>query len=460
MITEYEGLSGGAALRRALDNIANARGVKVKQTEIRLADERMSEEQGVLFHKMLQYAYDGGIRFGLSAGQIDIPTTEPRTPRELDLWVFTLLDQVIMESKTTLKQQLVGEILGQLSQDDCDLVYKILDKDLRAGINASTIDKAIPDLLAKFDVMLAKPFAARHVKSWPVYVEPKFDGLRCIAEVNCAAGTVEFLTRSGKLIESLELFKPETLAFARAIDKGGSVTLDGEVTSGSFLESMSSVRKSKEQVEEGNFHIFDVLHRSAPGLSPLMLNDEQLEQQGALKMRRAALERAFKTLSKPSFVRITNKYLASSEDEVYALYERHRDEGMEGVIVKDSDSYYTKKRSASWLKIKAEETLDLPVVGAFEGTGQFAGQLGGLIVLNGEVEVKVGSGFSAEQRKDYWEAIQQDSERIANGERDRCRLIDCPVEVQFQEQLPSGSLRHPVFVRLRRDKQMAGAGAF
>lgn len=69
-----------------------------------------------------------------------------------------------------------------------------------------------------------------------------------------------------------------------------------------------------------------------------------------------------------------------------------------------------------------------------EGTGKYAGMLGALIVDNGKAEVEVGSGFTDAERREFWE-----------------NPPEC-IEIKYQEELPSGSLRFPVFVRARDDK--------
>lgn len=453
-------------LWKVINNIADKRSAKEKQKLLASAWNGWDDEHRRLLEETLKYTYDSSIRFGISMNNVAQPTTRARSPKEFGSWVFVLLDQVMAESSIDGKRALLEAELGNMSDEGRELLSRIVSKDMRAGFGETIINKVFPTLLSKFDVMLAKPFAARHVDSWPVLVEPKLDGLRVIAIADTSARSVEFYTRSGKSISSLDKLKTEVLAFAQQFcegDKDRTVAFDGEVTSGSFLESLSSVRKSSEQMKEGTYHVFDVLTR-APGLSPIALTDVDLQEQGTQLQRRQRLQAGFtalkKHIPKPEFVTITSSYTAGSEDEVFTLYNACRDAGLEGVIVKDPTAFYVKKRSISWMKIKAEETIDLPVIGAFEGMGKYAGSLGGLIVSHKGVSVNVGSGFSDDQRHEYWQAMKEDQIHVERGERSKCQLIDCPIEVQYQEIMPSGSLRHPVFVRLRRDKMMGMVGAF
>lgn len=447
-------------INRALENIGAASGGRAKRQALK---DELGSPHGDLLKQVLRYAYDPAILFGITERNFSTPVTVAPHPTEFDSWVFVLLDQVIAASGTNAKRELLESRMAEMGSLGRQLVTRIINRDLRCGISASTINNACPNLLAKFDVMLAKLYSERSISSWPVLVEPKLDGLRVIADVDTRKRTVTYSTRTGKAITSLNNFSEEVLAFAMSFTETGVVTFDGEVTSGSFLESLSEVRKSDKQVEEGTYNIFDALVLGG-GTSPIMGSNEELKVQGTQLERRRRLIAAWEHYRAhvdyvPKFLKPTGSYSVNSEEEIFTLYDRCRDAGYEGVLIKDPDAFYVKKRSSAWMKIKAKETLDLPVVGAFEGAGQFKGSLGGLIVLNGEVEVRVGSGFNVEQRRTYWDAIQTDMQHVNQGSRELCTLIDCPIEVAFQEKLPSGSLRHPVFVRLRRDKAM-GAGAF
>jgi ATP-dependent DNA ligase len=124
------------------------------------------------------------------------------------------------------------------------------------------------------------------------------------------------------------------------------------------------------------------------------------------------------------------------------------------LIVKSANGLWRDKRSNDWLKIKAQETLDLTIIGGFEGQGELDGTLGGVIVdFEGE-KVRVGSGFSRSDRDRLYADFQRDLKELEEGGTDFV-LFGVTAEVQFQEVTPAGSLRHPVFIRLRKDKDEA-----
>jgi DNA ligase-1 len=85
----------------------------------------------------------------------------------------------------------------------------------------------------------------------------------------------------------------------------------------------------------------------------------------------------------------------------------------------------------------------LEVIGFEEGTGKNAGKLGALVcegVDNGKtIKVNVGSGFSDEQREDFWQASS-----LVMG-----TIAEVLADAVTQNQDGSYSLRFPRFVRFR-----------
>jgi ATP-dependent DNA ligase len=105
-------------------------------------------------------------------------------------------------------------------------------------------------------------------------------------------------------------------------------------------------------------------------------------------------------------------------------------------MVKDADAPYAQgKRSSAWLKVKAVDAEDCPVVSVHEGEGRLAGTMGHVVVENNGRLIRVGGGFTDEQRRTIW----------AN----RDTVIGSWLEVTFQSKTPDGSMRHP---RIRGDK--------
>jgi bifunctional non-homologous end joining protein LigD len=148
-----------------------------------------------------------------------------------------------------------------------------------------------------------------------------------------------------------------------------------------------------------------------------------------------------------------------------ALFEGAREHGFEGILAKQADSRYEAgARSRSWLKIKVPRTADLVVVG-YQGRKGSARDVGSLLLgwhRGGELVYagKVGSGLAGrvvEALLPELEARSVDEPVVANLPEEAARVSvhvrpELVCEVRYTEITQSGSLRHPVFLRLRDDK--------
>jgi DNA ligase 1 len=329
------------------------------------------------------------------------------------------------------------------------LLAMIITKDLRAGFTEGTVNKVRPGTVRVFDCMLSHNFRDREKKvKYPVNVEPKLDGVRVLAIVNSDLGTVDFVSRTGKSFTTFDHLKEPLLNGLKPFygNWSNGIVVDGEMVSGNFNETVSSARKKSGEALDAVFWCFDIM--PLPHFSNGTFPIEQYR-------RRQLIEKGIEAINHPSF-KVTPSHECHEANEVWALYNDYRANGYEGLIVKDPNAGYQCKRSAAWLKVKNEETAEAIIIDAFEGQGKYEGMLGGFIVAYTPTDlsnptregkqVSVGGGFSDAQRGELWN----------QWERRDGTLLGRWMEVEFHEQTPDGSLRHPRFVRFRPDKERAG----
>lgn len=316
-------------------------------------------------------------------------------------------------------------VLSSLTLESGTLLLRIITKDLRCGITATTANKVWPGLIPTFDCALAQPFEAKRWKQGPRLVSPKLDGLRCLAVVR--QGQVQLFSRNGKEFTSSDHLK-EPL---RQLAAGLSIVFDGELLSSSFLESISSVRKKNAQDESVHLHIFDAMTLQAfeDRVCNAPLADRLEFLQGNLPWQDGGP------------LHFVEHEVAISVDHALDLTKRYWDMGLEGSVVKDPEAPYEFRRSWSWQKIKAQGSVDVKVIDAVEGTGKYVGMLGALVVDVDGVAVNVGSGLTDAQRQEFWQ--------------DKDALLGKVVEVAYHERTPDGSLRHPRLKAVRPDKEAA-----
>lgn len=93
--------------------------------------------------------------------------------------------------------------LSALSKPDAVVVRRIIDRDLRCGVQTPTINKVWRELIPTYNVMLAGK-DPKHLQFPDVVVQTKYDGVRCIV-THKENGDIEMRTRNGSLITCLEL---------------------------------------------------------------------------------------------------------------------------------------------------------------------------------------------------------------------------------------------------------------
>jgi DNA ligase-1 len=322
-----------------------------------------------------------------------------------------------------------------------DWYRRILIKDLRCGVSEKTVNKVIKGAVPVFECMLAHDGANHEKKVKGVkLLEPKLDGVRCITVVDYEARTVVQYTRNGKVLENFSHIADSLLTYID--DLGRSYVLDGEVVSSSFQTLMKQVhRKDDVQAGDARLMLFDMIP-----LSEFKEGKSTLGQR-----RRSNLLRSFKpTFDKCGNIDVitqTEVDLDGMVGEVqFRAYNKEAIEaGYEGIMIKDPNAMYECKRSASWLKQKPFIEVSLTVTAVEEGTGKNEGRLGALI-CEGEddgkvIHVNVGSGFTDDQRTEYWS--------------DKDTMLGQIVEVRAdaatrsQDSEDIYSLRFPRFLRFR-----------
>lgn len=448
--------------------------IEIGKTSSRTAKEDILRQHidDPMMQEVVRIAYDPFITFGL---------TPPEPPEKSGMANFSMDDaQPWITLHRLAKRELTGNaakatvevLLAGYDGESAALLWRILRKDLRCGITEKTINTVLPGTVPTFDVMLSKAFEAKRVKAWPVAVEPKLDGLRALCIVK--GGTGKFFSRVGNHFPSLDHLGPlmvqiVTDAWQEANrdkgvskisevyykllggDAGPSLAIDSEVTTGSFNKTTGDVRRKSEEASDSIINVFDAVPAEK------MLANGTPEIKIPFKIRRAFAQWVVKNARPGAPIQMTDLRMANSVEEIEAIYAEHREAGLEGAMVKPLDASYVKKKGHLWMKMKAEETEDLRVIGWQTGEPgtRFEGKFATFIVDYKGVQVSVG-GISHELLAE-WDVLAR---AIPSGApfavKNKVRtLFDEPqrlIEVEYHEVTPDGSLRHPRFVRFRDDK--------
>lgn len=256
--------------------------------------------------------------------------------------------------------------------------------------------------------MLAKPYKGILPESYAC--EPKIDGVRVIVEVCRESHQVLFKTRNGNPLPAIQHLGSW---FSDLACQHGVYTFDCEAVSGTdFFDGVGNLR-SQDRDDSASLWLLD-------------LPDDV----GTYSERRALMSKF--VLPVGTITLVPSFFNLSPND----AFRRFVSQGFEGAMIKDTSSPYTQgKRSNAWLKVKAVDSEDCAIVSVHEGKGRLAGTMGHVVVEHGNRLVRVGGGFTDEQRRQIWE--------------NRDTVIGSWLEVSFQNMTPEGSFRHP---RVRGDK--------
>ena len=325
---------------------------------------------------------------------------------------------------------------------------RILIKDMRAGFGEKSVNtvakkqKKTQYQIPVFECMLAHDGANHESKiTGKKLVEPKLDGVRVITVVDYESRTVTMYTRNGK---ELVNFPHIVKAFEDNLDNfARSYVFDGEVVSKSFQSLMTQVhRKSDVEASDARLCLFDIVP-----LSEFKAGQSVMGQRRRSAFLRENFKKIFDDSGCIEIIPQKEFDLDVFTDEIeFKDYNREMvAAGFEGIMIKSVDGKWVGKRSTDWLKQKPFIEVSLAVISVEEGTGRNVGKLGA-VVCEGEddgkkIVVNVGSGFTDEQRAEFWEA--------------RDSLIGQVVEVRAdaatrsQDSEDTWSLRFPRFLRFR-----------
>lgn len=157
-------------------------------------------------------------------------------------------------------------------------------------------------------------------------------------------------------------------------------------------------------------------------------------------------------------------YCDHIEDKGINLFKEAKRSGLEGIIAKKKDSlYYENTRSHSWLKIKTIKAMEAVVCGYTKprGSRKFFGALILGVYDKGKLTYigHTGTGFNENNQNQVYQLLQKHVSAVSPF--NKSPKPNAPVtwlkprivcEVKYSQFTEDNILRHPVFMRIRDDK--------
>ena len=398
-------------------------------------------ENNELFKEVLKFLLDPMIVTGISKKKIDKETrigfyeTDSR-----DYWLEDLLEYIA--TNNTGRDIDIAYCQWYISKliDDEELqnfIKSIVTKSLKLGIDVKTANKVYgKDFIPVLNVMLGTSIEKCKIPEGTWFaISQKLNGSRCFyykGKLYTRQGKIytgcEHIIKDIKRLDGYYNFDDEWVYDGELILKDNSLT-DSEA----FQRGVGIANSDKENKQELKLVIFDTIP-----------TDEFEEGQsrstyGARKTLLNAYARNIEKLNLPNIEIVPMFYEGIDQSEIWKWLDYAEENDMEGIMI-NLDTPYECKRTKNLIKVKKFYTLDLKIVDAVEGDGRLKGSLGALVVDYKGNTVNVGSGFSDEQRKEFWE--NKDS------------MIGRVIEVKYKEITKNKdtgleSLQFPVFVSLR-----------
>ncbi len=352
--------------------------------------------------KVLKYTYDPYRKYGVKSSQL---IKKSDIVYEWDGYdnLFDILDDLADRKLTGhLAIGTLNAFIRDTEDTWTDLIYRILDKNLKTRTDAKLINKVWLNLIPQFDVALAQKFEDHaHKIDWDNEQwlgSRKLDGVRVLAIKR--NGEVKFFSRQGNEFTTLDVLKKELEDI-----KMDDFVLDGEMCvmdedgNEDYKAIVSQIKRKDYTIEDPMFIVFDslTLNEFDTGYS---------DQSTSSRMLRIMRFAACKHINKLEMDRIT------SEADAVAKLDNAVKNGWEGYMIRRADAPYEGKRTRALLKMKKMHDDEYVVkdieVGPFRMIDRESGlektieTLTNVIIEHQGNEVSVGSGFSLEERSRYY----------------------------------------------------------
>lgn len=408
--------------------------------------EVMGSYDAAVFLGLLKACYDPLVTFNVQ----QIPTTVGLMNRENPWADFnTLLTNLYTRSLTgNAARDAISEMSQRFDSDEWNLFCgPVIQKDLKAGISDKTINKILGKTRYRvpvFECQLATSCEDRPEMRGLKRLEPKLDGVRVLMMVTKT--NVVSYSRNGKLFDNFGHIEEQILRadLSNRIPGASAFILDGEVVGESFQQLMRQARrKTNVQNSDSVFHVFDIIPAD-----DFYKGSWNWSLKRRLQVLQDTVAQSIHSMPNVKFLDHIEVNLDTSEgnDQLDRYAKDCVEADFEGIMIKDLDAPYKCNRNTNWLKWKPVHDYDLKVVGVEEGTGKNRGRLGAMICegtdVGKHIRVNVGSGFSDQERDEYW---QNQSSVIG-------QMAVVMADAVTQNQDGSYSLRFPRFKTFRTDK--------
>ena len=363
---------------------------KMRATSSSTDKVQIIKDSSPFIHKVLEYTYNPFKQFYVTS-KTCIKNSHLKQNHSFNL--FEVLDKL-------MNREVTGhDAIKLVNGYDDESIYKVIDKDLGIRAGAKVINKAIPGLIPTFSVALAQEYKeeCNWEDNW--YASRKLDGVRCLA-ITDENGKCTLYSRMGKEFTTLDKVKD-------AIEATGIINtvFDGEIClvdengNEDFQGVMKQLRRKDHQIENPAYIMFDMLNIKD-------FNNQNSEE--ILSDRLHTLRSFLDNNNDTNILRYTEQAVITDGRHFDMWSQMAADGNWEGFMLR-KDVGYEGKRSKNLVKVKkfydAEyEVIDFDIDDhevVRDGKSETIKMLSQVWIEHKGHKVKVGSGWSQEQRLQY-----------------------------------------------------------
>lgn len=355
--------------------------------------------------KVLEYTYSPFKQYYVTPANLK-KHSDLSVNRYTDL--FTLLDD--LNDRRITGNTAIAAVNGFIANnlEFSEVIYSILDRNLKTRATTTLINSVLPGTVPTFDVALALPYDEKSKKKVKLedgwYMSRKLDGVRCIAIID-EHGDVKFFSRGGNEFLTLNTLK-EDIKKLNLTDTvlDGEVCLMNEAGQEDFQGIIKEIGRKNHTIKTPKYLVFDCLTADE-------FSNQTSTRTFSDRIVIGALLIADKSLKNISVLKQTR---IESEDQLQAEIINSTTQGWEGLMLR-KDSYYIGKRSDEILKVKKFWDAEYIVEGIENSTHRVIEEgreveeemLGNVFITHKGNQVRVGSGFSIEQRRKFYKNPDQ-----------------------------------------------------
>jgi len=471
--------------KELLYNIKNENSTLKKINLLKKAD--------ILFKKILLSTYNNKV-YHVKSYNI------PKAKKYKDISIiFPVLDKLSYREITgNAALELVEKTFSLLSEEDQNIFDRILQKDLKIGINVKLINKAIPNLIPVKNYMGAVPYSDKKLnnilKSDIIIDQEKMDGEFAFLEFN---SSTQAISRNNKKIYLPEVFwknckyiyeiytkDPEDIIFhgELLIKNIPRYQANGLITRISKIEEKLKAGEDKEKlykqfykktslnyeeiINDIYYSVWDVLdYNIIPTggandyyIDRLLNTLNYIENIPVFELTDTIIysktddivideehSNKIKNKLKISIIKEDNKELFN---KIMARFKEIIQNGGEGTIIKDGLKKFSPGKPVFQIKLKFEFECELKIVGFKQGSKgtKYENSLGAFIATSEDNQVNADpSGIIEDLRDEIW----------ANPDKYKNKIITVKCNGLSKNLNNEYSLLHPRFIKFREDKSKA-----